>query len=202
MIDDRRKVFYRPSSIVYRLLLSLVTVFMKLKIAVIVALAVLLQTLLRGFWEPLKYIDLPLVVVTYFALRRDVVLALVVGCAAGLATDAFSGGLLGANGFTKTLIAYLIAALVTRVMLDNPLARIPVMAGAAALDTLVYYLLHQLFGQPALESLVVVVAYKLIATTIVGTFLFYLLDPFFSERGRVRRQFAFRRRAARRLVRR
>src|SRR5919206_815804 len=110
MIDDRRKVFYRPSSIVYRLLLSLVTVFMKLKIAVIVALAVLLQTLLRGFWEPLKYIDLPLIVVTYFALRRDVVLALVVGCVAGLAMDIFSGGLLGANGFTQTPIPYLIAA--------------------------------------------------------------------------------------------
>src|SRR5437763_3659393 len=117
---------------------------MKLKLVVIVALAVLLQTLLRQFWEPLKYIDLPLIVVTYFALRRDVVLALVVGCVTGLATDAFSGGLLGANGFTKTLIAYLIAALVTRVMLDNPLVRIPVIAGAAALDGVVFFLAHQI----------------------------------------------------------
>src|SRR5437868_5856608 len=175
---------------------------MKLKIAVCVVFAVLLQTTLPRFWGPLVFVDLPLIVVTYFALRRDVVLALVVGCVTGLATDAFSGGLLGANGFTKTLIAYLIAALVTRVMLDNPLARIPVLAGAAALDALVYFLLHQLFGQPVSESLVVVAAYKLIATTIVGTFLFYLLDPFFSERARTRRQFAFRRRAARRLVRR
>ncbi len=171
---------------------------MKLKIAVCVVFAVLLQTLLRQLWEPLKFIDLPLVVVTYFALRRDVVLALAVGCVAGLATDAFSGGLLGANGFTKTLIAYLIAALVTRVMLDHPLARIPVIAGAAALDAVVYALLHQMFGQPVLRPLVETIAYKLIATTIVGTFLFYLFDIFFSERARVRRQFAFRRRAARR----
>ena len=176
---------------------------MKLKIVVIVALAVLLQTLLRQFWEPLKYIDLPLIVVTYFALRRDVVLALVVGCVTGLATDAFSGGLLGANGFTKTLIAYLIAALVTRVMLDNPLVRIPVIAGAAALDGVIYFLAHQMLGQRPLAPFVETVAYKLIATTIVGTFMFYLLDRIFSERARVRRQFAFRRRAARRsLVRR
>jgi rod shape-determining protein MreD len=176
---------------------------MKLKIVVIVAFAVLLQTLLRQFWEPLKYIDLPLIVVTYFALRRDVVLALIVGCVTGLATDAFSGGLLGANGFTKTLIAYLIAALVTRVMLDNPLARIPVIAGAAALDGVVYFLAHQMLGQRPLAPFVETVAYKLIATTIVGTFMFYLLDMIFSERARVRRQFAFRRRAARRsLVRR
>ncbi len=173
---------------------------MKLKIALVVALAVLAQTLLRGFWEPLKFIDLPLIVVTYFALRRDVVLALAIGFIAGVVTDAYSSGLLGANGFTKTLIGYLIAALVTRVMLDNPLARIPVLAGAAALDALVYYFLHQLFGQPTLLPFVEQAAYKLIATTIVGTFAFYLLDTFFSERARTRRQFAFRRRAARRSV--
>jgi rod shape-determining protein MreD len=173
---------------------------MKLKIAFVAAVAVLLQTLLRQFWEPLKYIDLPLVVVTYFALRRDVVLALAVGCLTGLATDAFSGGLLGGNGFSKTLIAYLIAALVTRVMLDNPLARIPVIAGAAALDAVVYALLHQVFNQPVQGRFVDTVAYKLIATTIVGTFLFYVFDIFFSDRARTRRQFAFRRRAARRSV--
>jgi rod shape-determining protein MreD len=171
---------------------------MKLKIAVCVALAVVLQTTLRLYWHGLVYIDLPLIVVTYFALRRDVVLALLVGCVAGLLTDAFSGGLLGANGFSKTLIAYLIAALVTRVMLDHPLARIPVIAGAAALDGVVYFLLHQLLGQRPQAPFVETVAYKLIWTTAVGTFTFYLLDIFFSERARMRRQFAFRRRAARR----
>ena len=176
---------------------------MKLKIAVCVAFAVLLQTTLPRFWGPLVFVDLPLIIVTYFALRRDVVLALIVGCVTGLATDAFSGGLLGANGFTKTLIAYLIAALVTRVMLDNPLVRIPVIAGAAALDGVVFFLAHQILGQRPLPPFVETVAYKLIATTIVGTFTFYLLDVFFSERARMRRQFAFRRRAARRsLVRR
>ncbi|HYY41887.1 MAG TPA: rod shape-determining protein MreD [Pyrinomonadaceae bacterium] len=171
---------------------------MKLKIGVCVVLAVLLQTTLRQYWQGLVYVDLLLIIITYFALRRDVVMALVVGCATGLATDAFSGGLLGAHGFTKTLIAYLIAALVTRVMLDNPLARIPVIAGAAALDAVVYFLLHQMLGQPSLRPFAETVAYKLIATTIVGTFLFYLLDIFFSDRARVRRQFAFRRRVARR----
>jgi rod shape-determining protein MreD len=173
---------------------------MKLKIGVCVALAVLLQTTLRHYWQGLVYIDLPLIVITYFALRRDVVLALVVGCVTGLATDAFSGGLLGAHGFTKTLISYLIAALVTRVMLDNPLARIPVIAGAAALDATLYVLLHQIFRQPVLRPFVETVTYKVIATTIVGTFLFYLFDIFFSDRARTRRQFAFRRRAARRSL--
>jgi hypothetical protein len=65
-------------------------------------------------------------------------MAVFIGTVAGLGTDLLSGGLLGANGFSMTLTAYLIAALVTRVMLDNPLLRIPVLAGAAAFDTVVY----------------------------------------------------------------
>jgi rod shape-determining protein MreD len=176
---------------------------MKFKIGVIVALAVLLQTELPQVWEPLRHVDLPLVVVTYFALRRDVVQSMIVGFSAGLATDVFSKALLGAGGFSKTLVAYLIAALVTRVRIDNPLVRIPVLAGAAALDALVVVFLHRLFGQPSLLSFAETTAYKLIGTTVVGTFLFYVLDVFFSDRSRQRRHFAFRRRAARRsLVRR
>ena len=105
---------------------------MKLKLAVCVALAVILQSSLRALWPPLAYADLPLVVVAYFALQRDAVLAVVIGTVAGLGSDVLSNGLLGAGGFSKTLTAYVLAAVVTRVMIDNPLLRIPVLAGAAA----------------------------------------------------------------------
>jgi rod shape-determining protein MreD len=176
---------------------------MKIKIVIIVALAVLLQTNLRQVWSPLAHVDLPLVVVTYFALRRDVVQSMLIGFCAGVAFDIFSKGLLGANGFTLTLVAYLIAALATRVRLDNPLVRIPVLAGATALDALVVILLHRTFGQPSLAPFAETTSYKLIGTTATGTVLFYVFDVFFSDRSRQRRQFAFRRRAARRsLVRR
>ncbi len=177
---------------------------MKLKIAVVVVLAVLLQTNLRLLWPPLRHIDLPLIAVTYFALRRDVVQAMLAGCASGLGADIFSKGLLGAGGFSKTLVGYLIAALATRVMLDNPLVRIPVLAGAAALDAVVIVFLHRILGQPPLATFAETAAYKLIGTTVAGTFIFYVLDIFFSDRARQRRHFAFRRRAARRstLVRR
>ena len=97
----------------------------QLKIAVVLTLAVLLQSSLGYIWHPLVYIDLPLVVVVYFALQRDMLQALVIGALAGLAMDALSGGLLGAWGFSKTLTAYVIAALSMRVMLDNPLGEFP-----------------------------------------------------------------------------
>ena len=164
----------------------------QLKIVIVLALAILLQSSLRNIWPPFVYIDLPLIVVVYFALQRDMAQALVVGVIAGLATDALSGGgLLGAGGFSKTLTAYLIAALATRVMLDNPLVRIPVLAGAALLDATIYVLLHRMLGQASQMPFVERVSYKLIWTTVVGTIILYIFDTFFSERARQRRQFAF-----------
>ena len=177
---------------------------MKWKIAVCVALAVLLQSSLSTVWRPFAYADLALVVVVYFALQRDAVQAVFIGTAAGLATDVLSGGLLGARGFSMTLTAYLLAALVTRVALDNALLRIPVLAGAAGLNTLVYLLMHQLLGQPPgsplAGSMAETVAFSVIWTTVAGTAAAFVLDLFFSESTRIRqrRAFAFRRRIARR----
>ena len=176
---------------------------MKWKLAASVALAVVLQSSLRTLWGPLAYADLPLSVVVYFALRRDAVMAVMIGAVAGLGADVLSGGLLGAGGFAMTLTAYLLAALVTRVMLDNALLRIPVLAGATAFETVVYLLLHQFLGQPPGDPLAGTMAetfaYRVIWTTVVGTAVAFLLDALFNETSRLRRRhFAFRRRIARR----
>ncbi len=174
----------------------------QLKIAAVLVAAVILQSSLKAaVWHPLSYIDLPLIVVVYFALQRDALQALIIGAAAGLATDALgAGGLLGAGGFSKTLVAFIISSIATRVTLDNTLLRIPVLAGAALLDATIYVLLHRMLGQPPQQPFVEVASFKLIATTVVGTILLYLLDQFLGERARQRRQFAFRRKVARRSV--
>lgn len=171
---------------------------MKFKIAICVVLAVLVQSVVRVVWDDVRYIDLPLIVVVYFALRLDPVQAVVIATAAGLATDALGGGLLGAGGFSKTLTAYLIAFLITRIRIDNPFLRIPVLGGATLFDAAVYVALHRLLRQGFPVSFVETASFKIIGTTVAGTFLAYLLDTFFSDKARQRRQFAFRRRIARR----
>lgn len=171
----------------------------QLKIAAVVALAVILQSSLKARWQTLSYVDLPLVVVVYFGLQRNTLQALIIGAVVGLATDALgAGGLLGAGGFSKTLVAFLVATLASKMMLENPLVRIPVLAGAALVDASIYVLLHRMLGQPPRLPFVEVTAFKLIGTTIVGTMLLYVLERFFSERARQRRHFAFRRRVAQR----
>ncbi|MCV4820422.1 rod shape-determining protein MreD, partial [Escherichia coli] len=63
--------------------------------------------------------DFPLIIVVYAALQRDAVKAILFGAVSGLAVDALSGGLLGANGFSKTLVAYLVSEVARRIYLDN-----------------------------------------------------------------------------------
>ena len=173
----------------------------QLKITIALIIAVLLQWTLRNVAEPFAYIDLPLVVVVYAALQRDATKAILFGAFSGVAVDALSGGLLGANGFSKTLIAYAVSELARRVYMDNLLLRIPVIAGACFLDDLVYFGLHRLLGQEPTVDVVTTISYTVIGTTIVGTMVYLLLDYMLSERtsrSRRREMFPQRRHSRRR----
>ena len=152
----------------------------KLTIALIIA--IVLQWTLRNVAEPLAYIDFPLIIIVYAALQRNSVRAILFGTISGLAVDALSGGLLGANGFTKTIIAFGVAEIARRVYLDNLLLRIPVIAGASVLNGLLYFGLHRLLGQPPSGDLLVVGAYSLIGTTIGGTLIYLLLESFSGDK--------------------
>lgn len=172
----------------------------QVKITVALIIAILLQWTLRNVAEPFVYIDFPLIIVVYAALQRNSIKALFYGTFAGIAVDALSGGLLGANGFSKTLIAYIVTEIVRRVYLDNLLLRIPVIAAASVLNNLVYYGMHRLLGQEPAAPLAVTLAYSLIGTTIAGTIIYLLLDNFFVEnvKARKREVFAPRRQTRRR----
>ncbi len=171
----------------------------QLKITIALVLAILLQWTLRNVAEPFAYIDFPLIVVVYAALQRDAIKAIFFGSFAGLAVDALSGGLLGSNGFSKTLIAYMVSELARRVYMDNLLLRIPVIAGACLLDDLIYYGMHRLLGQEPAVEVVIIMAYSVIGTTVAGTFIYLVLDYVLVEkpRGRKRDIFSNRRQTRR-----
>jgi len=169
-----------------------------IKIAAILIASIALQLLLRVIWKPLIYIDFPLVVIVYIALQREAWLALVVATLAGVIVDAQSGGLIGAGGFSKTLTAYVIYFAATKVNLENPLLRIPVLAAASVLDSLIYVFWHRVLNYPPTVPVMQTISYKLITTAAVGTLVLYLIDSIVAERSAQRRQFATRRRVARR----
>ena len=163
----------------------------QLKITIALIVAILLQWTLRNVAEPFAYIDFPLIIVVYAALQRDALKAIFFGTFAGIAVDALSGGLLGSNGFSKTLIAYMVSELARRVYMDNLLLRIPVIAGACLLDDLIYYGMHRLLGQTPSGDVVVVMSYTLIGTTIAGTLVYLMLDYFLADRVRNKKREMF-----------
>ena len=172
----------------------------QVKLTVALIIAVLLQWTLRNVAEPLVYVDFVLIVVVYSALQRNSLRAILFGTFSGLAVDALSGGLLGANGFTKTLIAYIVSEIARRVYMDNLLLRIPVIAGACFLDNALFYGLHRLLGQEMSGDFWINISYALIGTTVVGTAVYIFFDNFLSEKAsnRKREMFPARRSSRRR----
>jgi rod shape-determining protein MreD len=108
---------------------------------------------------------------------------------------------LGANGFSKTLIAYIVSEIVRRVYVDNLLLQIPVIAGACFADNLIYYGVHKLLGQEPNVPVMTTIAYSVIGTTIAGTIVYLILGSFFVEgavKTRKREIFSARRQTRRR----
>ncbi|MEP6946661.1 MAG: rod shape-determining protein MreD [Acidobacteriota bacterium] len=162
-----------------------------LKITVALIIAILLQWTLRNVAEPLAFVNFPLIIVVYAALERNSIRAILFGTVSGLFVDALSGGLMGASGFTMTVVAFIVSEIARRVYLDNLLLRIPVIAGACVLNLSMYYGLHRLFGQPPAGDPLISASYSLIGTTIAGTLIYLLFDKFSRQKGRRKKRDMF-----------
>lgn len=161
----------------------------RLTIALIIA--IVLQWTLRNVFEPFAYIDFPLIIVVYASLQRNSIRAIIFGTVSGVTIDALSGGLLGASGFSKTLVAYVVFEMARRVYLDNLLLRIPVIAGACLLNDLVYYGVQHLFGQAPTGDALVTMSYRLIGTTIFGTLIYLFLQSISGDKFRPKKRDVF-----------
>ena len=100
--------------------------------------AILFQVYIPRFFEFLGFLDMPLLVVVYFALmRRSPIHGLLVGTLVGLAQDSLSKNPLGMFGIDKTLVGYFAASVGVRLDVDHGLIRL--------LLAFFFYLFHQCF---------------------------------------------------------
>jgi rod shape-determining protein MreD len=162
------------------------------KIVLTIFVALLLQFLLPNYLGFFKYIDLPLIVTVYFGLQRDLLLGMLTGVALGIGGDAVVGGVLGVGGFSKTLIGYLVAMASVKLSLENPLARLAVVALASAANTLLYAALYQMLEQPLSGAstwgdLGKIIGWKALADTLTAIVLIIMLDRIFAEQTAARR---------------
>ena len=162
------------------------------KIALTIVVALLLQMLLPKYLSFFSYIDLPLVVTVYFGLQREPVLGMVTGMIAGVGGDAVEGGILGVGGFAKTLIGYVVGMASVKLSLENPLARLSVVAVASAANTALFVALHQMLDQslPYVSTWAefsATIGWKVLGDSLASIVLFVVLDRIFSEKAAARR---------------
>src|SRR5438445_523270 len=87
--------------------------------------AILFQVYVPLFFQFLGFVEMPLLVVVYFALmRRSQVSGLLVGAVVGLAQDSLSKVPLGMYGIVKTLVGYFAASVGMRLDVDHPFIRL------------------------------------------------------------------------------
>lgn len=139
--------------------------------------AILFQVYVPLFFQFLGFVELPLLVVVYFALmRRSQISGLLVGAIVGLAQDSLSKVPLGMYGIVKTLVGYFAASVGMRLDVDHNFIRL--------LLSFLFFLFHQVFfwmmerallsHQPAFELQRWLVLGLLNA--VVGAALFHFLD--------------------------
>lgn len=102
------------------------------------AVVIVLQVIAVSWWPgAARFLDLFSLVAVFYALSGELLPAILVGAAFGLAHDAFSGGPFGLHGFADTLMAYMVALAAQRLVLGRALSVFLLFAVATLFERLV-----------------------------------------------------------------
>jgi rod shape-determining protein MreD len=150
-------------------------------LAVVLAIvgAFLIQTLGgRYFWPIRSYLDLFLVTAATFGLIQGRQVGMFAGAAAGLVQDAFSGGLLGLNGASKTTMGYLAGIAGHRLVVRGWAGRFVFFALATAADLAILEVLGQVLQRPTVVGGPTDLLYLCAANGAMGALILAALDRF------------------------
>lgn len=139
--------------------------------------AILFQVYVPLFFEFLGFLELPLLVVVYFALmRRNQVSGLLIGAVVGLAQDSLSKNPLGMFGIVDTLVGYFASSIGVRLDVDNTFLRLVLTFFFFVFHQFFYWLLARalLAQQLAFEPQKTMMLGLL--NSLVGVSLYYFLD--------------------------
>ena len=139
--------------------------------------AILFQIYVPLFFQFLGFLEMPLLVVVYFALmQRNQISGLFIGALVGLAQDSLTNNPLGAYGIVKTLVGYFAASVGLRFDVEHGFVRL--------LLCFLFYLFHQflfwvmdraMLGHN-LQFEVQKTLVLALLNAVVGVSLFHLLD--------------------------
>ncbi len=139
--------------------------------------AILFQVYVPLFFEPLGFVEMPLLVVVYFAfMRRSQINGLMIGALVGLAQDSLSKNPLGMFGIVDTLVGYFAASVGLRIDVDHAFIRL--------LLAFFFFIFHQFFYWVLARALLnQQVAFDIqrtllfaVLNSVVGVALYHFLD--------------------------
>jgi rod shape-determining protein MreD len=139
--------------------------------------AILFQVYVPLLFPFLGFLEMPLLVVVYFALmRRSQISGLLIGALIGLAQDSLSKNPLGMFGIVKTLVGYFAASVGVRLDVDHGLIRLLLAFFSFLFHQFFYWVLARalLNQQLAFEWQKTLLVGMLNA--VVGVSLFHFLD--------------------------
>ena len=142
--------------------------------------AVLLQSVLPRLWGRLEVLDLPLIVVIYFAVsRRSPIAGTVTGTVIGLLQDGLTGRPFGINGIAKAIIGYIAASVGFAVDVDNLVNRVAMNFIFCLLQSgLLYGIARFLVADPDVHLAPLYQLLKASCNTVVAVPVFFMLDNF------------------------
>jgi len=144
---------------------------------VVPLLAILFQVYVPMFFQFLRFVEMPLLVVVYFSImQRNQVSGLTIGALVGLAQDSLSDSPLGMYGIVKTLVGYFAASVGVRLDVEHSFIRL--------LLCFFFYIFHQFFFWVMSHALLAKLGpfdwpgtvVQAVLNAIIGVFLFSFLD--------------------------
>jgi rod shape-determining protein MreD len=140
--------------------------------------AILLQAFLPKPFPRFAILDLPLIVVLFFAVsRRSPIAGTLTGAAIGLLQDALTNQPIGVNGMAKSAIGYTAASIGLQVDVESPLTRIVITFTFSIINSVLLFLIdHRLLGLPDFHLLWGHELIRACANTIIAIPIFFLLD--------------------------
>jgi len=141
-------------------------------------LAIVAQMIAGNSFFLFNFLDIPLILITYWALYRSRVQALFVGSLAGILLDAVLGWPLGFNGFGKTLAAFLIGQTAKHFNVEEGWMRFTLLAGASFVSSLSVFLLFLLLGRRVSPVFLEASLAQAVITALVGVLVLAARDSY------------------------
>jgi rod shape-determining protein MreD len=141
-------------------------------------LAITAQMIVGTHFFLFNFVDLSLILITYWAFYRSRTQALFVGSLTGILQDAVLGWPLGYNGFGKTLAAFVIAEASRRFDVEGGWVRFVLMAASSCLSSLSMFALFLLLQRSSSSIFLGASLLQALITAGVGVLLFAALDTY------------------------